>query len=147
MEHSARLAAQCRLQWGHRFISVETTRSATYLLFMIRLQWGHRFISVETRISSAYWASGSYCFNGATDLYRWKQIQRSVVVWAWHGFNGATDLYRWKRRGRRGGSGVPGGFNGATDLYRWKPTLGRVVKVAAEAASMGPPIYIGGNMD
>ncbi len=61
-----------------------------------RLQWGHRFTSVETQ--------------------RWTDQAATK-----RRFNGATDLHRWKRKGWN----MPLNFSG------W--------------ASMGPPIYIGGN--
>ncbi len=38
-----------RLQWGHRFTSVETGPIRTRGLFLPGLQWGHRFTSVETQ--------------------------------------------------------------------------------------------------
>ncbi len=37
-----------KLQWGHRFTSVETNPSKYNLFKDKRLQWGHRFTSVET---------------------------------------------------------------------------------------------------
>ncbi len=37
------------------------------------------------------------------------------------------------------------GFNGATDLYRWKRAYRPRTWPADRIASMGPPIYIGGN--
>jgi len=40
------------LQWGHRFISVETRPSLSEARDNWELQWGHRFISVETREKS-----------------------------------------------------------------------------------------------
>ncbi len=39
------------------------------------LQWGHRFISVETCGARRGGPVGRR-FNGATDLYRWKLYQR-----------------------------------------------------------------------
>ncbi len=60
-------------------------------------------------------------------------------------FNGATDLYRWKSPVNRASRSSPSSFNGATDLYRWKPPKYRPDRRATRRASMGPPIYIGGN--
>jgi len=85
-----------------------------------RLQWGHRFTSVETKCS------------GKT---------RSPIV----SFNGATDLHRWKRVLNRAGSPhIPAlqwghrftSVETGTQSMVWKGKLD---------ASMGPPIYIGGN--
>ena len=87
-----------------------------------QLQWGHRFISVETPITAQplllLWSS----FNGATDLYRWKHVQEEEITYLRKSFNGATDLYRWKLRARQ-------------------------ALQAQMEASMGPPIYIGGNVN
>ncbi len=85
-------------------------------------------------------------FNGATDLHRWKPApapQRRNRTSG--GFNGATDLHRWKLRARSHNSDCSARFNGATDLHRWKQTGGRNPQTGKRRASMGPPIYIGGN--
>ena len=84
-------------------------------------------------------------------------------------FNGATDFHRWKLRACRLPSPVKSGFNGATDFHRWK--FQGLIKEGAKPdplqwghrfssvemlparssssrwahASMGPPIFIGGN--
>jgi len=64
-----------------------------------RLQWGHRFTSVETprvrRLTRLLLES----FNGATDLHRWKRIGLVDGCGCHSGFNGATDLHRWKPTG------------------------------------------------
>ena len=41
------------LQWGHRFISVETVSDGDEQENIEPLQWGHRFISVETPARAA----------------------------------------------------------------------------------------------
>jgi len=85
-------------------------------------------------------------------------------------FNGATDLHRWKLDSHFGKDTLPKGFNGATDLHRWKQAFfvssftgenrlqwgHRFTSVETDLvispspgvgrASMGPPIYIGGNL-
>ena len=61
-------------------------------------------------------------------------------------FNGATDLHRWKLRPRAVGlMGYGFRFNGATDLHRWKRAGKGSARSTLPCASMGPPIYIGGN--
>ena len=39
---------QAKLQWGHAFVSVETTVAGACLFSETLLQWGHAFVSVET---------------------------------------------------------------------------------------------------
>jgi hypothetical protein len=44
-----RLAYYARLlQWGHAFVSVETSFDAYVWQTLHTLQWGHAFVSVET---------------------------------------------------------------------------------------------------
>ncbi len=110
-----------------------------------KLQWGHRFTSVETRDLPTR-REQRQRFNGATDLHRWKPIVRiltrqigdasmgppiyiggnflialyempQILV----SFNGATDLHRWKHRQMGRNALRASRFNGATDLHRWKP--------------------------
>ncbi len=133
-----------KLQWGHRFTSVETSRfsdeSGTFSLasmgppiyiggnlpqrsttayYLPELQWGHRFTSVETIAPSSH------------------QLWRDALQWG-HRFTsvetGSDNVFKWQTWG----------FNGATDLHRWKPPCG-TNKGEQHHASMGPPIYIGGN--
>ncbi len=84
------------------------------------LQWGHRFSSVEIARTLTYAQTPHDSFNGATDFHRWK----SPVP------NSKTPLHLR--------------FNGATDFHRWKWTsIG--MTTWCTRASMGPPIFIGGN--
>ena len=62
-----------RLQWGHRFTSVETSFLSYYKMADSKLQWGHRFTSVETRPTYKITLERVAGFNGATDLHRWKR--------------------------------------------------------------------------
>ena len=55
------------LQWGHAFVSVETSASQPGASLADGLQWGHAFVSVET-------------------------LAERVKAWALSGFNGATLL-------------------------------------------------------
>jgi len=87
-----------KLQWGHRFSSVEMNSCRIRVASSIQLQWGHRFSSVEI----------SFC-----------------------GFSPQ----------------IMSGFNGATDFHRWKSWLAKLTERESVLASMGPPIFIGGNLD
>ncbi len=111
-----------KLQWGHRFTSVETLMDVDAILERASasmgppiyiggnsprerrrcgrdngLQWGHRFTSVETGSAGFVRPDSWDCFNGATDLHRWKQRSRGIGLIGGNSFNGATDLHRWKR--------------------------------------------------
>jgi len=83
-------------------------------------------------------------FNGATDLHRWKLYPIENIIVLSLGFNGATDLHRWKLKLSFNKVSNLVCFNGATDLHRWKRSYYEKdwQKIIA---SMGPPIYIGGN--
>ncbi len=134
------------LQWGHRFISVETKADADRVAFMATLQWGHRFISVETwkpksQLTSVQDASmGPPIYIGGNGCAATPSRHRCSR------FNGATDLYRWKPSNDR-----PNVVR--IDLLQWGH---RFISVetprpsfrdhGADLASMGPPIYIGGNL-
>ena len=86
------------------------------------------------------------CFNGATDFHRWKfknalAFERHAHLLQWgHRFSSvemrAQRYMCWCARG---------GFNGATDFHRWKCGVRRRVTLLRIGASMGPPIFIGGN--
>ena len=86
----------------------------------LMLQWGHRFTSVETNVFrfSPFTAGG---FNGATDLHRWKLTLRSE---SW--------LRRLKLQWGHRFTSVE------TQVFQH-------LTVFQIQASMGPPIYIGGN--
>ena len=133
-----------RLQWGHRFSSVEMTpRWDTHFKRAWKLQWGHRFSSVEIcGLLAAHNGRGS--FNGATDFHRWKCNHRGPG-----------------NRPHKASMGPPifiGGNSPAScdafDLQRasWGHRFSSV-EIRAHApstlrnppASMGPPIFIGGN--
>ena len=84
-------------------------------------------------------------FNGATDLHRWKLYCGKNSNPAWRSFNGATDLHRWKLCN----------LNASVCFLRWLQWGHRFTSVETRGAlpdwdvrkkaSMGPPIYIGGN--
>ena len=89
--------------------------------------------------------TGLTCFNGATDLYRWKPPLAPAPAPRIDCFNGATDLYRWKQEKILAAKA-------ALEALQWGhrfisvetcpyPTGNR----GHSEASMGPPIYIGGN--
>ena len=42
----------------------------------MRLQWGHRFSSVEIRSTRTIRTTRAHRFNGATDFHRWKSFRR-----------------------------------------------------------------------
>ncbi len=176
------------------YIGGNITNSTSNVKIIGKLQWGHRFISVETRRKPRRSRTLPRRFNGATDLYRWKRSRGRDDAPRPDRFNGATDLYRWKQIGgvplldiqaglqwghrfisvetviwRISTPGFWRCFNGATDLYRWKRVGPVLTKLASNllqwghrfisvetgagvdvpeqrrGASMGPPIYIGGN--
>ncbi len=119
------------------------------------------------RISDSW--NAAYCFNGATDFHRWKSPGPRGSSSRFPCFNGATDFHRWKWGLRGTGRVSSASFNGATDFHRWKLLVLRVlldnlpvlqwghrfssVEIwrltvwpgVASMASMGPPIFIGGN--
>ncbi len=85
------------------------------------LQWGHRFTSVETLGSQIPLLCLSSGFNGATDLHRWKRS--GAVITPQHIF--------WLQWGHRFTSVETNKHSVIVSPRGW--------------ASMGPPIYIGGN--
>ena len=84
-------------------------------------------------------------FNGAADFHRRKCRNAAEDAYWAKGFNGAADFHRRKypravtqpRPSRR--------FNGAADFHRRKCSLPRGRADSHPRASMGPPIFIGGN--
>ena len=64
---NARSRLKEQLQWGHAFVSVETTFAEPPVVEPLPLQWGHAFVSVETRADSAQ-RQALRGFNGATLL-------------------------------------------------------------------------------
>ena len=84
------------------------------------LQWGHRFTSVETpHYSGGDLASGS--------------------------FNGATDLHRWKLPGGRYKNPPMAGLQWGHRFTSVETPTYPPWSHPKQPASMGPPIYIGGN--
>ncbi len=84
-------------------------------------------------------------FNGATDLHRWKQKFPIFFYDTCRRFNGATDLHRWKLF-------YPDLVEARKYVLQWGHRFTSVetqIKDSAlligDRASMGPPIYIGGN--
>ena len=138
---------QTTLQWGHRFTSVETVQPPQPPRLPVHasmgppiyiggncpeknpeaacppgLQWGHRFTSVETGSLRVSGGRGWRRFNGATDLHRWKQVPIPGVVWD-------ELMLQWGHRFTSVETGTPAPGGGGVG-----------------GASMGPPIYIGGNL-
>ena len=134
-----------RLQWGHRFTSVETSPFANHVIQLKRASMGPPIYIGGNRTKFESTFSEVLSFNGATDLHRWKLPLSSSFIIGISSFNGATDLHRWKRTmqeslsastytlqwGHRftsvetcfkAGCGWAdfSSFNGATDLHRWK---------------------------
>jgi len=113
------------LQWGHRFTSVETGKiEVTDQSPLVASMGPPIYIGGNSaplvRIVQMVVASmgppiyiggngfqifcrGAYglCFNGATDLHRWKPSTGVGIVGFSAGFNGATDLHRWKLARRK----------------------------------------------
>ena len=108
-----------------------------------KLQWGHRFTSVETRFLMERLREGARASMGPPIYIGGNAIDAPAVGVEGEGFNGATDLHRWKQPLPAKHRSPEPGFNGATDLHRWKQVGG--INALAVPASMGPPIYIGGN--
>ena len=71
-------------------------------------------------------------------------VQQAILSRDKTGFNGATDFHRWKYISSVVGPFMGTRFNGATDFHRWKCKNERAAE-EAQRASMGPPIFIGGN--
>jgi len=113
---------------------------------MPMLQWGHRFISVETRTVEAAKPRTARASMGPPIYIGGNPGNPDPVGRRRDRFNGATDLYRWKRNASRpswmlltASMGPPiyiGGNGYGSPNYRFTPA----------GASMGPPIYIGGNL-
>ncbi len=159
------------LQWGHRFTSVETIweradgasvrtgfngatdlhrwkrgRGWAGIAGIWKLQWGHRFTSVETEYGGGFGLWLDMGFNGATDLHRWKptvcgpwSLNQSTLQWG-HRFTSVETKktydychtvfkLQWGHR-----------FT-SVETARCFFNHGMIVY-----ASMGPPIYIGGNL-
>ncbi len=110
-----------RLQWGHRFISVETAEADGSPMPDGRLQWGHRFISVET----TKWSVRQYSIGIAL---QWGHRFISVET---------TELPRLLDALELASMGPPIYIGGNSQAYR--------IRDGGDPASMGPPIYIGGN--
>jgi len=140
--------AKKRLQWGHRFTSVETTQKSIQKVFGEVLQWGHRFTSVETEGVAEIWKKpsvasmgppiyigGNGTRRGAGRCWRtrlqWGHRFTSVETYIMGGAVKKTPSLQWGHRftsvetWNRPFNSVFGvfGFNGATDLHRWKPRL------------------------
>ncbi len=138
---------QVWLQWGHRFTSVETLTMAHEESPEKRLQWGHRFTSVET----VNWGTTKFfpiSFNGATDLHRWKRSnargnQRPDCELQWgHRFTSVET-----QCSASAGHGCGRASMGPPIYIGGNNSVFGVFERQEDAASMGPPIYIGGNVN
>mgnify|MGYP006870514969 CR=1 FL=1 len=116
-----RRETRLRLQWGHRFTSVETYLQSIWRCRRYRLQWGHRFTSVETDrypplgIVQQFASMGPPIYiggNGGVEV---------LITWL-------ERLLQWGHR-----------FTSVETIA----TIG--IQIRNDLASMGPPIYIGGN--
>ena len=136
-----------------------------------RLQWGHRFYSVEMERPNPERLGLLRGFNGATDFTRWKLISQStfrfcctLLQWGhrfysveiedlplWFSTNldasmGPPILLGGNCRIQMDGDGIKHSFNGATDFTRWKSRCHLDYNHPQMPASMGPPILLGGNI-
>ncbi len=109
------------------------------------LQWGHRFTSVETysqgylRCFSGYASMGPPIYIGGNIECGEDFLNVFALQWGHRFTSVETPAIRAAREA--GGTG----FNGATDLHRWKHLPSKRPPRIDNVASMGPPIYIGGN--
>ncbi len=136
-----------QLQWGRRFSSAEITRLDRLEQMYTRLQWGRRFSSAEMvsplqpvlniRVASM----GPPIFIGGNP-----PTVRGIITRLPHGFNGAADFHRRKYESARQQYTRHAGFNGAADFHRRKSFGCSHASEISERASMGPPIFIGGNL-
>ena len=109
------------LQWGHRFTSVETLRPVPTDVAKELASMGPPIYIGGNIVTDPETGRKVKRFNGATDLHRWKQLKEfshcpAAISLQWgHRFTSVETVF--DERGRGG----------------------------SDAASMGPPIYIGGN--
>jgi len=89
------LVQYSRLQWGHRFSSVERRATRAPSSVARSLQWGHRFSSVESLVVFAVDAQERRASMGPPIFIGGKH-QHRMRSNAGKGFNGATDFHRWK---------------------------------------------------
>jgi len=88
------------------------------------------------------------CFNGAADFHRRKFQVLCFVSCIAICFNGAADFHRRKfSETWVVDACFDGGFNGAADFHRRKYWHPMIAADEIAIASMGPPIFIGGNPD
>ena len=83
-------------------------------------------------------------FNGAADFHRRKYQQSIYARRSLYGFNGAADFHRRKLKSAKRCEGQKDSFNGAADFHRRKCLYIAILR-PSPPASMGPPIFIGGN--
>ena len=111
--------------------------SLQFRIRCFRLQWGHRFTSVETSIDIL--APEPECpASMGPPIYIGGNVEGlpSEVILL-EGFNGATDLHRWKPNRIHRESYKGKCFNGATDLHRWKQSRLLVLDVDEEGLQWG----------
>ena len=138
-------ASWTRCQWGRRFSSAEIVWAVKYCSSGTTLQWGRRFSSAEISCPPAP-ARSDRSFNGAADFHRRK-------CRAGHCRTGCAAGLQWGRRfssaeiclGPVAVHAQPAGFNGAADFHRRKCRDVIIFVRRRQHASMGPPIFIGGN--
>ncbi len=110
------------------------------------LQWGHRFISVETGTPPELMRGATPASMGPP-IYIGGNSRHENHRHPNGGASMGPPIYiGGNKRKKRASASRNLGFNGATDLYRWKPKVGLKPIQKEELASMGPPIYIGGNI-
>jgi len=135
-----------KLQWGHRFTSVETPRYKVLQPVHIQLQWGHRFTSVETLENAVRLPSQTFRLQWGHRFTSvettWITIQKITT----YGFNGATDLHRWKQCSVIISDGTVVEASMGPPIYIGGNSKKIQNAITPKAASMGPPIYIGGNI-
>ena len=137
--------ASMTLQWGHRFSSVEIIETVNDINCFLTLQWGHRFSSVEmlypaARMSVCSLLQWGHRFSSVEICLTMCRIRRRS-----HGFNGATDFHRWKSLRVLARCQASAGASMGPPIFIGGNLLAHVVVAVEQAASMGPPIFIGGN--
>ena len=139
--------SRLKLQWGHRFISVETAFAPKFRAPRHGASMGPPiYIGGNSQVTRSSGRRVRQSFNGATDLYRWKHNTRSVNVRVNDCASMGPPIYiGGNHRGVEHRHCCGHRFNGATDLYRWKHDGIRLNAGSQNCASMGSPIYIGGN--
>jgi len=82
---------------------VETNQALKEMRGLGKLQWGHRFTSVETADCAEREGEQLHASMGPPIYIGGNEIERREKIKELESFNGATDLHRWKRPVKPGG--------------------------------------------